>query len=132
MTSDHPHPHFDDRGTLSWQTRWQDALATAKRERKRIFIELGREQCGQCRTLVQSVVPRPDVGPVLQKHFVALAADADDSEDEVIELAQNLEDAYMLPFVIFADADGNFIEGQSGVVNPIVFAANLKRIAGLS
>ena len=49
----------------------------------------------------------------------------------MIALAQNLEDAYMLPFVIFADADGKFVGGQSGFVNPVTFVATLKRIAGV-
>lgn len=38
-----PHPHFDDRGTLSWHTRWSTALAQAAAEHKVIFIEMGRE-----------------------------------------------------------------------------------------
>lgn len=38
-----PHPHFDDRGTLSWHTRWADALATARASRRMLFVELGRE-----------------------------------------------------------------------------------------
>jgi hypothetical protein len=38
-----PHPHFDDRGTLSWHTRYADALAEAKRDKKIVFIEMGRE-----------------------------------------------------------------------------------------
>ena len=38
-----PHPHFDDRGTLSWHTRWKDALADARASGRKIFIELGRE-----------------------------------------------------------------------------------------
>lgn len=37
------HPHFDDRGTLSWHTRWKDALAEARESGKLLFIELGRE-----------------------------------------------------------------------------------------
>ena len=37
------HPHFDDRGTLSWHTRWKDALAQAKAEQKHVFVEMGRE-----------------------------------------------------------------------------------------
>ena len=129
MSTNRRHPHFDDRDTLSWHTRWSEAFAQAKREKKMLFITLGRELCGQCRSLVQNVVPRPDVAPLLQQNFVALAADADNSEDEVIALAQNLEDAYMLPFVIFADSNGNFVDGSSGAVNPILFAAKLKVIA---
>lgn len=42
MTS--THPHFDDHGTLTWHTHWDEALAAAKAEGKRVFIELGRFQ----------------------------------------------------------------------------------------
>ena len=132
MSTKRPHPHFDDRGTLDWHTRWSDALAQAAREKKRVFVEMGREACGNCRTLVQSVVPRPEVAAMLQQSFVALSADADDTEGEVEDLAMNLEDAMMLPFVLFADADGRFLEGSSGSQNPVAFAAMLKRVAGAS
>ena len=37
------HPHFDDRGTLDWKTRFADALAEAKASNKMVFVELGRE-----------------------------------------------------------------------------------------
>lgn len=37
------HPHFDDGGTLDWSTRWADALAAAKPDDKKVFIEFGRE-----------------------------------------------------------------------------------------
>ena len=77
---------------------------------------------------MQGVVPRPDVAPLLQQHFVALAADADDTEDEVALLAQNLQDAYTLPFVIFADANGRFLEGSSGAIDPRAFIATLKKL----
>ncbi len=80
---------------------------------------------------MQSVVPRPDVAPLLQAHFVALASDADDPEEDVLKHAHELEDAYMLPFVLFIGSDGKFIEGFSGSANPITFAARLKRIAGV-
>jgi glycine/D-amino acid oxidase-like deaminating enzyme len=73
-------------------------------------------------------VPRPDVAPLLQQHFVALASDCDDPEDEVLHLAQQLEDAQMLPFVLFADARGRFLEGSSGAVNPQAFAKTLQRL----
>ena len=37
------HPHFDDRGTLDWHTSFAAALSEAQRDKKRIFIEIGRE-----------------------------------------------------------------------------------------
>jgi len=60
---------------------------------------------------------------------VALAADVDDAEPEVIELAQRLEEAMMLPFVLFADSTGQFLEGTSGSVQPTAFLETLKRLA---
>jgi hypothetical protein len=37
------HPHFDDRGTLDWHTRLEDALVTAAAQNKHVLIEFGRE-----------------------------------------------------------------------------------------
>ena len=37
------HPHFDDRGTLDWNTKWAEALTQAQEQNKKIFIEFGRE-----------------------------------------------------------------------------------------
>lgn len=67
---------------------------------------------------MQAVIPRPDVAPLLQEHFIAVSSDCDDPEQEVVEIAQELEDAMMLPFVLFADAEGKYVDGYSGVVTP--------------
>ena len=80
---------------------------------------------------MQGVVPRPDVAALLQQHFVALAADADECEPEVVALAVKLQDAEMLPFVLFADSEGRFLEGSSGAVDPRRFAQTVQRLAAL-
>ena len=77
---------------------------------------------------MQGVLPRPDVAPLLQAGFVALASDADDAEEPVLRLAYRLEDAMMLPFVLFADAEGKFLAGTSGFVNPSAFRATLEKL----
>lgn len=79
---------------------------------------------------MQGVVPHPEVAPLLQKGFVALASDIDDPEDEVLALANHLEDANMLPFVLFADEHGRFLAGSSGGVNPLAFKNTLARLIG--
>ena len=43
MGEKRPHPHFDDKGTLDWHTRYAEAIAKAKAEGKIVFIEMGRE-----------------------------------------------------------------------------------------
>ena len=79
---------------------------------------------------MQGVVPHAEIAPLLQQGFVALASDADDPEDEVVEHARKLEDAYMLPFVIFVAPDGSFAGGSSGMVNPKAFQKQLQALRG--
>ena len=79
---------------------------------------------------MQGVIPRPDVAPLLQSKFVALASDCDDAEPEVEELAMKLEGAMMLPFVLFCDADGQFLGGFSGLVTPEKLVETLEDLAG--
>jgi len=67
---------------------------------------------------VQAVLPRPDIAPLLQKSYVALAADADLPEAEVHRLVFKLKNASMLPMVLVADAEGGFLGGYSGVIDP--------------
>lgn len=128
MSSTQPHPTFDDGGTLHWHRELRYALEDAVESNKYLFIDVGREACSQCRTLVERTVPHPEIAPLLREHFVALASDVDDPEDEVLELAQEIPDAYMLPFVIFTDAEGRMLHGTSGDVNPAEFKTTLERL----
>ena len=120
------HPHFDDGGTLDWHRHWDEAAAAAKADGKLVFVEMGRELCGQCRSLVQRVVPLPAVANLLRERYVALASDADAPEGPVVELAMQLEGATMLPFVLLADGDGRFLGGSAGSVDPERLAAMLR------
>jgi hypothetical protein len=79
---------------------------------------------------VQGVVPHAQIAPLLQAGFIALASDCDDAEEPVELLAGHLEDAYMLPFVIFADRDGRFVSGMSGAINPLTFKRRLEELSG--
>ena len=79
---------------------------------------------------MQAVLPRPDVAPLLQKSYVVVAADADLPETEVHRLLFKLRSASMLPIVIVADAQGNFLEGLSGVSDPARIRALLEKHAG--
>lgn len=67
---------------------------------------------------MQAVLPRPDIAPLLQERFVALSGDVDDPEPGVHDLIYELRNPTMLPFVILADADGKYVAGSSGAVDP--------------
>lgn len=123
------HPHFDDRGTLDWHASWAEAWSAARASGKPIFIEYGREACSQCKALVEAVVPRPDIGPLLAERYVALASDCDDADPEVDDLSCSLEEAMSLPFVMVVAPDGTFLEGLSGLVDPGELRGLLERHA---
>lgn len=78
---------------------------------------------------MQAVLPRPDVAPLLRQHYVALASDADLPEPEVHRLLFKLRNASMLPIVILADANGQLLEGLSGVADPARIRALLEKHA---
>jgi len=125
-----PHPHFDERGTLDWHSSWDEAWAEARAAEKPLFIEIGRQQCPDCRVLVETVVPRPDIGPLLSERFVCLACDCDEPEQEVYELADHIEAACSLPLVVLAAPDGSFLEGSSGAIDVPSLRTALLRVSG--
>jgi hypothetical protein len=64
-------------------------------------------------------MPQPGVAELLKEHFVGLASDCDAPEPQVVDLvAEHLADGMMLPFVLITDADGAFLTGWHGPVNP--------------
>ncbi|MEZ5973506.1 MAG: thioredoxin family protein [Planctomycetota bacterium] len=128
MSSKNPHPHFNDRDTLDWHVTLEGAKESARRTGRMIFIEFGRKACSQCKSLVEAVLPRPDVSDLLQNHFVALAADADADDPEILRIASHLEDAMMLPFVMFTDAEGQFLDGYSGASTPPYLIKTLEKL----
>jgi len=76
-------------------------------------------------------VPRPRIAELLRSRFVGLASDADDPEAPVLDLAmEHLSDATMLPFVMFTDAEGRFLGGGHGAVEPGRFEAALRELSG--
>jgi hypothetical protein len=109
------HPHFDDGGTLKWFTSLADAKAAAKQHDKLIFIQYGREACGNCRSLVQKVLPGANVKERLAAIAIGLAIDCDAGDDAVGQLLHaNLPGAQMLPFVGFVNWDGQWVTGFAG------------------
>ena len=80
---------------------------------------------------MQGVIPQPDIARLMQEHVVALASDIDAPEAELIDLAaSNMPDAMMLPFVMFLDADGQFLAGSHGAVHPQRFQQVLQELVG--
>lgn len=123
------HPHFDDRGAVRWHTRFADALAEAKREGKFVFVEYGRSACGNCRALVEGIIPQASVAALLNEHFVCLASDCDRPESEIRAIgARHMAYARALPFCLYLNRDGEFVHGTQGGVSLYTFREDLERV----
>ena len=107
------HPHF--KSDRKWLTTLADAIAPARPAKKKIFIEYGRLACGNCRDLVENVLPLEEVSRALDAGFVAVAIDCDAPDPAVRALgATHMSFARSLPFVIYTDAEGRFLHGTQG------------------
>ena len=69
---------------------------------------------------------------VLRESFVAVAIDCDGPDPAVRALgAANMSHARMLPFVMFTDENGKFLEGSEGGASAPSFLAALERVKKL-
>lgn len=110
-----PHPHFDDRGSFKWFQSLAAASAAAKAAGKLIFVEYGRQACGNCRDLVENVMTRAEVKKVLDEKFVMCAIDCDQPDPAVRAIgAAHMSYARALPFLMYLDAEGKFLAGSQG------------------
>jgi hypothetical protein len=120
------HPHFDDRGTLTWYPTMAQATEAARAQGKVILMEAGRRRCSQCRVLCCNVLPSCNVRPRLSRIAVGLASNCDAMEPAVDALVRrHLSTATTLPFVAFLRADGSWITGFSGGRSEAQFLSDL-------
>jgi hypothetical protein len=69
------------------------------------------------------------VKKVLRESFVCVAIDCDRPDPAVRALgAANMGHARMLPFIIFTDEEGKFLEGSDGGASASSFLAALERV----
>lgn len=116
-------------GIRFYHGSWDEAVALAKKEKKKIFIDFFTEWCGPCLNMVLTVFPLPQVGEVYNKNFVCLKIDAEKGEGR--ELAKKYG-IHSYPSYIFVNpktqelihrSGGNkpaadFIADAEGALNP--------------
>ena len=88
------------------------ALDQAKAEKKLLFIQYGREACGNCQAL-RGYVAKNDVRLPKDK-FVYVDLNCDDKTTSAAFRKHFKVDGSTLPFVVVADAEGRQLGGRSG------------------
>ncbi|MEQ1632626.1 MAG: thioredoxin family protein [Planctomycetota bacterium] len=124
------HPHFDDGGTLAWQTTFAAAKEAAAKADKLIFVQYGRAACGNCRVLVTEVLTNSAIKQRLGEVAIGYAVDCDQPDSDIRDmLLSKIPDAKMLPFIAFLTPTGEWVNGASGFQEVAAMAGLVKEAA---
>ena len=88
------------------------AMRKAKAEGKMLFVQSGRENCGNCQAL-KGLISQGKLS-LPESQFVYADVDWDDEKDGELFEAKFKVRGNMLPFVVIAAADGTQLAARSG------------------
>ncbi|MCX7006776.1 MAG: thioredoxin family protein, partial [Kiritimatiellaeota bacterium] len=103
------------------------ALEQAKTEKKLLFIQYGREKCGNCQAL-RGYVAKNEVKLPKDK-YVYVDLNCDDRATSAAFGKNFKVEGNTLPFVVIADAEGKQLAGRSGFGSPAEYKKFLSQAA---
>jgi thioredoxin-related protein len=90
----------------------EKALKTAKAENKLLFVQYGREACGNCQALKGMI--REGTVRLRDSQFVYADVNCDDQATSQVFFKQFKVDGRTLPFVVIADPSGKQLAARTG------------------
>ena len=113
-----PEAEKSKKGISFHQGNWKEALETAKKENKPIFLDISASWCGPCKLLKANTFTDPEVGEFYNANFINVAFDGEKGEG--VLLADKFKiSAY--PTLLFVNPDGQIIAKVEGYKNPEQF-----------
>ncbi|MGX5819454.1 thioredoxin family protein [Chitinophaga lutea] len=107
---------------------FEEALATAKAQKKNIFVDIYTTWCGPCKQMDREVFPQKEVGDYFNARFVSLKLDAEKEADH--GLFKKFK-AQGYPTYYWITADGELLDVQVGS-RPAADFIKLAENAGVS
>jgi hypothetical protein len=121
------HPYFQ------CQPIWWPTLADAKRaagsSSRRVFLTIGRIDCGGSRALIEKTLSKEEIFEYLAERFACVALDADALGDEERALVARMRSCARTPFCLYLDAEGALVMETAGGRPPAVFLNDLVEAA---
>lgn len=90
---------------------WKDVLASAKEEKKIIFMDAYTTWCGPCKKMSRDVFPNQMVGELYNKEFVNVKIDMEKGEGRELAKKYNIK---VYPTLLFIDSTGELIHRSAG------------------
>lgn len=108
---------------------FEEAKAKAKKENKKIFVDVFTTWCGPCKKMAKEVFPDKAVGDYFNANFVSMKLDAENEASHDFFKAYK---ANSYPTYFWVDAEGVLLDRQSGSSTPEGFIDMAKAAVGKS
>lgn len=116
-------------GMEFFQGSFEDALAKAQAEDKKVFVDVYTEWCGPCIVMQETVFPLPEVGEYFNARFVNFALDAEDETRSGPELAARF-DVGVYPTYLVLDSEGSELGRATSGMSGKQFIAMVSQMLG--
>lgn len=121
------HPYFQSQPI--WWLSLPEALVEAQKTGRRVFLAIGRIDCGGSRALVEKVMSKEEIFDYVSERFVCVARDADDLSDEERALVARMRNHERTPYCLYLDASGALVLESAGGRPAAVFLNDLVEAA---
>lgn len=116
-------------GMEFFEGSFEDALALAAQENKKVFVDVWTTWCGPCIVMQETVFPLPEIGEYFNARFVNYKLDAENEDQNGPEISARFE-IELLPTYLILDSEGNELSRATGACAPDQFIAMVGRMLG--
>jgi thioredoxin-related protein len=103
----------------------EQGIEKAKKENKKLFIDVYATWCGPCKYLDKNTFTDQDLGGFINENYIALKLDGEKEDGESLMLKFNLES---YPSMLFLDADLTLLKKVVGAVEAYTLLTNAKDV----
>ena len=121
------HPYFQS--TPIWHPSLAEALVAAKASNKRVFLSIGRIDCGGSRAMIEKTLSKEEIYEYLVERFECVARDADALTDEEQALVARMKSGKKTPYSLYLAATGELMLESAGGRPAAVFLNDLVEAA---
>ncbi len=117
------HPYFQSKPI--WSDSLPDALREAVASHKRVFLQIGRIDCGGSRALVEKTIAKEEIFDYLSERYVCVARDADALTPDEQALVARMRNHERTPFCLYLTDGGALVLETAGGRPAAVFLNDL-------